>query len=54
MQHSPVQTSQHLTIGRLAREANVGVETTLLSKTGLATRSNHQDRRFQSLPSGIG
>ena len=28
MQHSPVQAkTQHLTIGRLAREANVGVET---------------------------
>ena len=27
MQHSPIQTRQYLTIGRLAREANVGVET---------------------------
>ena len=27
MQHSPIQTSQYLTIGRLAREASVGVET---------------------------
>ena len=27
MQHSPIQSSQYLTIGRLAREANVGVET---------------------------